>query len=201
MAGFLYFPTKALFGFSKTEINGDSIADNSGYLLEEPKASGIGYTNNFGGVTVTIGCANGNATQMNSSAAPTTAGTSDVCDSTDMSATGSFGGVNVGIANYSVDGEDDIMSLAANTTVGDLTVGAMYQTENNATDDDALIIAATYAMGANKIAVSRGDKSVAGTDTDSTNVSLTHSMSKQTSLYFAMDDAGDRTAFGIKHSF
>jgi predicted porin len=201
MAGYLYFPTKGLFGFSKTEINGDSVADNSPYLLAEPKGSGIGYTNNFGGVTVTVGCGNGNATQMNSYKAPTTAGTVDVCDTTDMSATGSFGGVNVGIANYSADGEDDVMSLAANTTVGDLTVGAIYQTEDNATDDDALIISATYAMGANKIAVSRGEKSVGVTDTDSTNVSLTHSMSKQTSLYFAMDDAGDRTAFGIKHKF
>jgi len=89
MAGYLYFPTKGLFGFSKTEINGDSIADNTTYLLAEPKGTGIGYTNNFGGVTVTVGCGNGNGTQTLSSTA--VGGTTDVCDTTDMSATGSFG--------------------------------------------------------------------------------------------------------------
>jgi predicted porin len=188
-AGYMYFPTKGLFGFSKTEINGDGVADNSEFLIAEPKGAGVAYSNSFGGVKVTLGCANG------------VAGGADMCDTTDMSATGSFGGVNVGIANYSVDGRanGDVLSIAANTKMGDLTLGAIYQ------DDDAnsaYVISAAYQMGANKIAVSHGDdESNAAGSQSGTNIVLSHAMSKATSVYVANDGLNDQTSIGLVTKF
>jgi len=185
-AGYMYFPTKGLFGFSKTEINGDGVADNSEFLIAEPKGAGVAYSNSFNGVKVTLGCANGSDTV-------------DMCDTTDMSATGSFGGVNVGIANYSEVDKDDVLTVAANTTVGDLTLGMIYQDNDT---DTATIVSAKYAMGANSIAVSYGDdeSNDAGKE-DGTNIVLTHAMSKATSVYLANDGLNDQTSIGLVTKF
>jgi len=185
-AGYMYFPTKGLFGFSKTEINGDGVADNSEFLIAEPKGAGVAYSNSFNGVKVTLGCANGSDTV-------------DMCDTTDMSATGSFGGVNVGIANYSEVDKDDVLTVAANTTVGDLTLGMIYQDNDT---DTATIVSAKYAMGANSIAVSYGDdeSNDAGKE-NGTNIVLTHAMSKATSVYLANDGLNDQTSIGLVTKF
>ena len=176
-AGYVYMPTKGLFGFSKTEINGDGVADNSAYLMAEPKGEAVQYTGKIGGATVKLACA---GTQL--------------CDDTDMTVTTALGSVNLGLGLYSVDGGEDTTTIAANTKVGDLTLGAIYQ-DNDA--GDATIVSAAYSMGANTIKVSMADKDAA----ESTNVMVSHALSKATSVYVAMDDENDDTAVGLIHKF
>jgi predicted porin len=176
-AGYVYMPTKGLFGFSKTEINGDGVADNSAYLMAEPKGEAVQYTGKIGGATVKLACAG-----------------TELCDDTDMSVTTALGSVNLGLGLYSVDGGEDTTTIAANTKVGDLTLGAIYQDNDSG---DATIVSAAYSMGANTIKVSMADKGAA----ESTNVMVSHALSKATSLYVAMDDENDDTAVGLIHKF
>jgi predicted porin len=181
MAGYLYAPTKGLFGFSKTEILGDSVVDNSAYLNAEPAGQAIAYANDFGGIKVAVAAIEG---------------TEAVGDATDLSVTGTVGPVNVGVGSFSPETGDSTTTLAANGKFGDLTVGAIFQdTDGNS----AMIVSGAFSFGANTIKVSVADKEAG--DLKSTNVALTHALSKRTSAYIALDDENEDMGIGLMHKF
>jgi len=202
-AGFLYGPTKALYGFSKTAIGEDTVADNSKFLLDaaEASADGVAVMANVGPGKLTVAMVEGDDETLGAHKL--------------YGYTASLGSVNVGLAYQDVEGDDNnTTSVAANTKVGDITLGGIYQTREGG--DKAYNVAASTTMGANTIAASYGntenlnDGGAIGANGDMTGWSakLTHAMSKRTSVFVALQDtdqanrAGDmHSSFGVQHNF
>jgi len=107
-------------------------------------------------------------------------------------------GLTVIAANEN-DGANDIMTIAATYKMGDMEFRVVDQDDDSG--DSETFIGAAYTMGANKLAVAVID----GGDTDGDyTASLTHSLSKSTSVYVGVksdDNGDDQTGFGMKHSF
>jgi predicted porin len=194
-AGFLYGPTKSLYGFSKTAIGEDVASDNSKFLLNgtEASADGVAAMANVGPGKLTVAMVEG--------ATNATLGEHKL-----MGYTTSLGSVNVGMAYQDFDGADNnTTSVAGNTKLGDVTLGAIYQTRQGG--DKAYIVAASTTMGANTIAASYGntdDTDGAGTDSKGWSAKLTHAMSKQTSAFASFQDTDNtdmETTVGIQHNF
>jgi len=195
-AGFLYGPTKGLYGFSKTAIGEDVATDNSKFLLEgtEASANGIAVSANAAGIKLTVAATEGT--------------NGEVGDNMHYAAQGSFGAVNVGVAYQDLASmTDETLTVAANTTFGDTTVGFIYQ--DNDTLGNAHIVAVTHKMGANTIAVSMGDtddsSTTGATANDGWGVKLTHALSKNTNVFVAYQDeeaaADQASTIGLMHKF
>jgi len=253
-AGFLYGPTKSLYGFSKTAIGEDVATDNSNLLLEgsEASADGIAVMFNLGnGWKATVAAAEAVDTAASAAttgpladeavaAAIAAAGVgganvggdaivaADTADETLgehklYGITGSVGSLNIGLAYQDLLGDNNnTTTVAANTKVGDITLGAIYQDREDGAN--AYIVSAAASMGANTVKFSYGksdDSStfagnvIAGAGATPTAVAndgenkawgmhVSHAMSKQTSLYVAVkdDDITDMdTTVGFQHNF
>jgi len=252
-AGFLYGPTKSLYGFSKTAIGEDVATDNSNLLLEgtEASADGIAVMFNLGnGWKATVAAveaadsaqvAAGDQTGPNAAEAEALVGAvatvTDVVKAASAAVdnnntlgehklygiTGAVGSINVGLAYQDLLGDDNnTTSVAANTKIGDITLGAIYQDREDGAN--AYIVSAAASMGANTVKVSYGKSDDSSTFTghladskgnaaadvvnDGENkawgMHISHAMSKQTSLYIAVkdDDITDMdTTVGFQHNF
>jgi hypothetical protein len=244
-AGFLYGPTKSLYGFSTTAIGEDVATDNSKFLLEGTEASedGIAVMFNLGnGWKATVAAVESSnsaavaaadinhlaaeavaAAGANPEAAAVDAGTgsnSTLGDHKLYGLTGSVGSINVGLAYQDLLGDDNnTTSVAANTKIGDITLGGIYQ--NREGGANAYIVSAATSMGANTVKVSYGKSddsnlfigAVDGDTADGVNndgeltgwgMHVSHAMSKQTSLYVAVQDDDVRdmdTTVGFQHNF
>ena len=229
-AGFLYGPTKSLYGFSKTAIGEDVATDNSKLMLEGSEASedgiavmfnlGNGWKATFAATEASNAAASNVPTLLAAEAvaaaddgalaAPAgaaslvgTAANSTLGEHKLFGITGAIGSINVGLAYQDLLGDDNnTTSVAANTKLGDITLGALYQ--NREDGANAYIVSAATSMGANTVKVSYGksdDSSVfIGDVTDGANrvrndgenkgwgMHISHAMSKQTSLYVAVAD-------------
>ena len=103
------------------------------------------------------------------------------------------------------DVEKTISAVAASYKMGDLELRAMSRTyeANGSTDKDSKFFGAKYTMGANTFAVGMLDNDTAATDAEIYSVS--HALSKNTSVYVTMLNAdaanGDKTAFGVVQKF
>jgi len=125
---------------------------------------------------------------------------------------GETGGTDAVFAKYSngpltvqaaseKDGANDIVTISAQYKMGDMDFVVVDQDDDSGSSET--FIGASYTMGNNKIAVGVIDGG--DTDGDST-ISLTHSLSKSTSIYAVVknDDSastGDQTGVGMKYSF
>ena len=176
LLGRQYGPTKGFVG--KMEIAGDTIADNGSYDAAEPFNSGVSYSNSFGGVTV-------NALAYGT----------EVGDETDIGISTKIGGATVGVSQ---DSTEDTTSVYASMTMDALTVSAMMQDGDT---KESQFLTASYKMGANSISVARYELDNNGTETDTTNIVLSHAFSKATNVYFASESAGDTTSVGLRHKF
>jgi predicted porin len=248
-AGFLYGPTKGLYGFSKTAIGEDVATDNSNLLLEgtEASADAIAVMFNLGNgwkATVAAAEAADSAAAAAATSGPIAAeavvasvagddgGNDDAAagdvtwagvDAVDNNntlgehklygITGSVGSLNIGLAYQDLLGDNNnTTTVAANTKVGDITLGAIFQDREDGAN--AYIVSAAATMGANtvKFAYGKSDdsSSFAGnvwdpTATDDTDtivandgenkawgMHVSHAMSKQTSLYVAVKDDDEK---------
>ena len=100
-------------------------------------------------------------------------------------------------------GGNDVDAFGIQYTMNGLT--AKFVNVDNGSGDDKSWVGVEYAMGNNKIAYSVVDAATADGDGDST-LSLTHSLSKTTSVYLVLgtdDDtsANDETVVGMKVAF
>jgi hypothetical protein len=125
--------------------------------------------------------------------------TGDAADT--MFAQYSNAGLTVRVASENNDGGDDVLGVAAEYKYDNLTV--RYVTIEDRDADDPAWLGASYTMGANTIAVGMID---GGASDGDTTLSLSHALSKSTSVYLVSgtDDsasANDETVVGIKHSF
>jgi predicted porin len=102
--------------------------------------------------------------------------------------------------------------VAASYKIDALELRAMKTTMKGQTDTttngDYTMIGAKYTMGANTIAVGMSDDETSGTNKESTLISLTHALSKNTSAYigFKNDDPAtgadtDTTIIGVSQKF
>jgi predicted porin len=119
----------------------------------------------------------------------------------------SNGPLTVMANNTEVDGGAEIQAIAASYKMGDLEVRAMERSSNSGTAGDADIdltfIGAKYTMGANTFAIGTADSD---TNSNDRNIySVSHALSKNTSVYVVMEDVdsanSDLTAFGIAQKF
>jgi predicted porin len=109
--------------------------------------------------------------------------------------------------NTEVDGGAEIQAIAASYKMGDLEVRAMERSSNSGTagaaDIDLTFIGAKYTMGNNVFAIGTADSDTNSKDTDI--ISVTHNLSKNTSIYVVREDVNaadsDRTTFGIAQKF
>jgi len=176
----------------------------------------VAYKNSLNGVNVTLAAA-GNGTDDNF------ANTSIGLDTT-------VGGVKVAIAQLNSDGTGKDTTIAgAKMSFDALTVGVVYEDADNVPatgtilgtatgaigDQETTGISATYKMGNNVLGLAYvdGEYDIAGTETDfdATWVTLTHNMSKRTSVYAQFGDmefkSGANTAdadgytLGLVHKF
>jgi len=103
-------------------------------------------------------------------------------------------------------GDVTVTSIGASYKMGDLEFRLVNTDDDNGTAADVsnTFMGASYTMGANKIAVGMNDHDTANSDDKI--ISLSHSLSKQTSVYLvheAIDNAAndDNTLIGVKHTF
>jgi predicted porin len=176
----------------------------------------VAYKNSLNGVNVTLAAA-GNETDDNF------AHTSIGLDTT-------VGGVKVAIAQLNSDGTGKDTTIAgAKMSFDALTVGVVYEDAENVPaagtilgtatgaigDQETTGISATYKMGNNVLGLAYvdGDYDISGTKTDfdATWVTLTHNMSKRTSVYAQFGDMefksgansadADGYTLGLVHKF
>jgi hypothetical protein len=103
-------------------------------------------------------------------------------------------------------GDVTVTSIGASYKMGDLEFRLVNTDDDNGTAADVsnTFMGASYTMGANKIAIGMNDHDTANSDDKI--ISLSHSLSKQTSVYLvheAIDNAAndDNTLIGVKHTF
>jgi hypothetical protein len=103
-------------------------------------------------------------------------------------------------------GDVTVTSIGASYKMGDLEFRLVNTDDDNGTAADVsnTFMGASYTMGANKIAVGMNDHDTANSDDKI--ISLSHSLSKRTSVYLvheAIDNAAndDNTLIGVKHTF
>jgi len=141
---------------------------------------------------------------------PTMAGAKVVVESFAAGETGaaivySNGGLS---AQYAVESgatnTEEVASYSVQYKMGDM-MARVVNTEDDA-GDEATFVGGTYKMGANTLGlgvITDAKGTIAANDGDYT-VSLSHSMSKNTSVYFAHmnnDDGDDETVVGIRQNF
>ena len=99
---------------------------------------------------------------------------------------------------------EEVASYSVQYKMGDM-MARVVNTEDDA-GDEATFVGGTYTMGANTLGlgvITDAKGTIAANDGDYT-VSLSHSMSKNTSVYFAHmnnDDGDDETVVGIRQNF
>jgi predicted porin len=103
-------------------------------------------------------------------------------------------------------GDVTVTSIGASYKMGDLEFRLVNTDDDNGTAADVsnTFMGASYTMGANKIAIGMNDHDTANSDDKI--ISLSHSLSKQTSVYLvheSIDSAAndDNTLIGVKHTF
>jgi predicted porin len=186
---------------------------------QQARASGVIYTSpSFNGLSVGasvfMGDAQVAASTDNSANAVTGTDTNDN-DITEIFAIYSNGPLTVaaGKTTHKGTADEEVRNIYASYTMGDLTVAVLDRAVKNdggstaaSADVDTTTVSAKYTMGSNAI-------SVGVTDSDNAQdgdyvVSLSHAMSKQTSVYVAYkhDDTpvtgnDNQSLIGIKHTF
>jgi len=186
---------------------------------QQSRASGIIYTSpSFNGLQVGVSAFMGDAqvaaSTDNSANAVTGTDTNDN-DITEVFAMYSNGALTVaaGKTTHKGTADEEVTNLYASYKMGDLTVSVLDRAVKNdggstaaTADVDTTTVSAKYTMGSNAI-------SVGATDSDNAQdgdyvVSLSHAMSKQTSVYVAYkhDDTpasgyDNQSLVGIKHTF
>jgi len=203
MAGRMGVATKgALYGLGNVQV-ADSIADFADGFASKSSSSNYGrvsnavaYANSFNGVNVVAGIAGGDNT--------------DNMDHNTFGVDTTVGGVKLGAARTNIDGQGDATVYGAKMSMDALTVAVLKEdvSVDGGNDYDTTGISTSYAMGANVIAVSYSTRDTDNTanDTDRTNLSLEHKLSKKTSLYVAYGEVDngtstDNTAVGMIMSF
>jgi predicted porin len=124
----------------------------------------------------------------------------------------SNGGLTVKVANEensddaNANGDVKVQSIGVAYKMGDIELRVVNTDDDNGTAADVAntFVGAKYTMGANTIAVGMNDHDNA--DSDDKIISLSHSLSKQTSVYLVhegLDNAArdDNTLIGVKHTF
>jgi len=196
-----------LYGTGNVQV-ADSVADFADGFDAKSSSSSFGrvsnalaYGNSFNGVDVAVATV-GNDTNDNFAHTAFSLGTT-------------IAGAKIAVGHTDIDGTKNGTILGAKMSFGDLTASVVYEEvdfDAAATEDyDTTGVSLSYNMGNNTFAVSTSTRDFGGStaDTDRTNVSFQHKMSKRTSVYVAWNDvdaAGsasddDNTAVGIIHSF
>jgi predicted porin len=192
---------------------------------QQSRASGVIYTSpSFNGLTVGASVFMGDAQLSNTSSTPSNTANASGTDTNDNDITEIFaiysngpltvaaGQTNHKAGSGSFD-DEKVRNIYASYTMGDLTVAVLDRAVKNdggstaaTADVDTTTVSAKYTMGSNAI-------SVGVTDSDNAQdgdyvVSLSHAMSKQTSVYVAYkhDDTpatgyDNQSLVGIKHTF
>jgi predicted porin len=176
---------------------------------------------NMNGLTVGVALV-AQASQTGGASTEVSVANTDDADVTDLYVSYSAGGLTVFAdraeqAGGTGDNETTITAFGAGYKMGDLEVRALHRkvengVNNGGADDEDLTskgIAVKYTMGANTLALAHNkfeDDAAGVADYDETLVSISHAMSKRTSVYLAHqnnDAAGDenQTLVGIKHTF
>jgi predicted porin len=204
MAGRMGVATKgALYGLGNVQLAdsivdfADGFASKSSYSNYGRVSNAVAYANNFNGVNVVAGIAGGEGT--------------DNMDHNTFGIDTTIGGVKVGAARTDIDGQGDATVYGAKMSMDALTVAVLREdvSVDGGNDYDTTGISTSYAMGANVVAVSYSTRDTDNTanDTDRTNVSLEHKLSKKTSLYVAYGEVDngttttDNTAVGMIVNF
>jgi predicted porin len=203
MFGRMAGPTKgALYGLGNVQL-ADSQVDFADGFESKSSSSGYGRVSN---VAAYAGSFNG----VNVVLAKVGAEKTDNMDSTAFGFDTTIGGIKVGAARTDVEGTGVATVIGAKMSMDALTVGIVRENvdpEGTAADFDTTGVSASYAMGANTLAVSYSDRDTAK-DVTRTNISLQHAMSKNTSVYIAhgtVETDGsadvDNTALGMIMKF
>jgi len=185
---------------------------------QQARASGVIYTSpSFNGLSVGASVFMGDAQATSTTSANAVTGTdTNDNDITEIFAMYSNGPLTVaaGQTKHKGTADEEVRNIYASYTMGDLTVAVLDRAVKNdggstaaTADVDTTTVSAKYTMGSNAI-------SVGVTDSDNAQdgdyvVSLSHAMSKQTSVYVAYkhDDtpatgfSDGQSLVGIKHTF
>jgi len=184
---------------------------------QQARASGVIYTSpSFNGLSVGASVFMGDAQATSTTSANAVTGTdTNDNDITEIFAMYSNGPLTVaaGQTKHKGTADEEVRNIYASYTMGDLTVAVLDRAVKNdggstaaTADVDTTTVSAKYTMGSNAI-------SVGVTDSDNAQdgdyvVSLSHAMSKQTSVYVAYkhDDTpasgyDNQSLVGIKHTF
>jgi predicted porin len=177
---------------------------------------------NMNGLTVGVAAVAGASATGNGAGTETAAANTDDYDVTDIYVQYSAGGLTVFADQAKQEGATaadatTITAYGIGYKMGDLEARALHRTVENAVNDggadDADLtskgIALKYTMGANTLAIAHNkfsDDAAGVADYKETLVSVSHAMSKRTSVYVARqnnDATGDenQTLVGIKHTF
>jgi len=175
--------------------------------LENATENAIGRTNN--GLAYTSPSMNGFSVSLGNfaSASATSANDDDFNGAQEIFVKYSNGPLMVMANSTEVDGGAEIQAIAASYKMGDLEVRAMERSSNSgvagAADIDLTFIGAKYKMGNNTFAIGTADSDTNAKDTDI--ISVTHSLSKNTSIYIVQENVdaanSDRTTIGIAQKF
>jgi predicted porin len=117
----------------------------------------------------------------------------------------SNGGLTVRVAQESGNGSRDVTAMSAEYKMDGLRARVVQLDDDNG--DAPVWMGVDYTMGSNNIAVSTvNNTGASGAQDNDMTVSLSHALSKQTTVYIAhgSDDnasVNDETLVGIKHSF
>jgi predicted porin len=185
--------------------------DASHDLDLEDNTNAIGRTNN--GLAYHSPSMNGFKVGLGNFASAGTTDDGDFAGAQEIFVKYSNGPLTVMANNTEVDGGTEHQSVAVSYKMGDLELRAMERSTNTgaagAADKDSTFFGAKYTMGANTFAIGMLDDDgvTVGSDTnaDAEIYSLSHAMSKNTSVYVTVlsSDAAnsDKTAVGIVQKF
>ena len=173
--------------------------------LENATENAIGRTNN--GLAYTSPSMNGFTVSLGNFASASSTNDKDFDGAQEIFVKYSNGPLMVMANSTEVDGGAEIQAIAASYKMGDLEVRAMERSSNSGTagaaDIDLTFIGAKYKMGNNTFAIGTADSDTNAKDTDI--ISVTHSLSKNTSIYIVQENVdaadSDRTTFGIAQKF
>ena len=179
--------------------------DASHDLDLEDNTNAIGRTNN--GIAYHSPSMNGFKVGLGNFAGAGSTDSGDFAGAQEIFVKYSNGPLTVMANNTEVDGGREHQSVAVSYKMGDLELRAMDRSTNSgatgASDDDSTFFGAKYTMGANTFAAGMLNDDAA--DADAEIYSVSHAMSKNTSVYVTVLQAdaanSDMTAVGIRQKF
>jgi predicted porin len=183
-------PSKMAFYAAGNDHLGDSAADLNGSFgfTERRVDNAIAYiSNDMNGLKFAVAVVPGE-----------TATDNGIADSTSVGVMYSAGDIKFGAGMDSLSNDDTTLDVGGSYTMGDLVVGAQFQSnEVGAADTTFVALSAKYKMGANDLIGSFGTSDIDSSDGTVMNLAVRHNMSKRTNVYAAFSSREEGTAKAV----